>query len=104
MSEAVKVTSLKLHLFSEVWLRYAGRQDVPAELDGRGQLDECDVIVVGFRLVIIVGDYSFHIVSGFITVIHQHVELTWRHRNKSPGVKQSETTSWSTSYHHENSH
>lgn len=67
-----------VHRFGEFMLRYASRQDILGVLDGRGQFNERDVVVVGVRSVLVVGHDSLHFIDSFIAVIHQHVELAWR--------------------------
>lgn len=71
---------IKVHLLSKVQFRDAGWQDVPGELDGRGQFDESDVVMVGDRFVVEVGDDGFHLVHSFSTFICQRVKLTLMHR------------------------
>lgn len=69
---------LLVHRFGEFLLRYAGRQDILGVLDGLGQFNERDVVVVGVRSVLVVGHYSLHFMDSFIAIIHQHVKLAWK--------------------------
>lgn len=72
----VELTGLKFHLFCKFWLREACWQDVSAELYGRPQFDECDVVVIGVLFVFIVGDDSFHFVQSFIAIFLQRIKFT----------------------------
>lgn len=67
-----------VHRFGEFLLRYAGRQDKLGVVDGRGQLNERDVVVKGVRSVVVVDNDRLHFVDSFTALIHQHVKLTWK--------------------------
>lgn len=77
---------LKIHLFSKFLLRNAGWHNEPAEFDGCGYFDECNVIVVGVCLVPSVGEDRVHNMVSFSALIYQPVKFTWVQR-KSKDVQ-----------------
>lgn len=71
---------IRVHLLSKIHFWDAGWQDVPGELDGRGQFDESDVVMVGEWFVAEVGNDDSHLVHRFSTFIYQGVKLTLMYR------------------------
>lgn len=69
--------SFSVHLFSKILFWQASWQNEPAELYGLGQFHERNVVVVGFRLVIVVCDDRLHFMDSFIAVIYQHIKFPW---------------------------